>query len=144
MIFLGSDHAGFDLKEELQDYVKEALGLNSLDMGCFSKDSVDYPDIAKAVCDQVIKKNAIGILVCGTGIGMSISANKIKGIRAALCRTEYEARMARAHNHANVLCLGGRITGTDFANDITKVFLETKEEGDRHQRRVEKIMNLEC
>jgi ribose 5-phosphate isomerase B len=144
IIYLGSDHGGFELKEKIQDYLKEK-DVTHLDMGCFRKESVDYPDIAETVCKEVLKKDdAFGILVCGTGIGMSISANKIHGIRAALCHNEYEARMAREHNHANVLCLGGRVTGDELAVLIVETFLDSEESGDRHQRRVDKIMKLEC
>lgn len=143
MVFLGSDHGGYDLKEQIQDYLVEKK-ITHLDMGCFENKAVDYPDIAKAVCDEVLKKEAYGILICGTGIGMSMAANKIDGIRAALCHNEYEARMAVKHNHANVLCLGGRVTGSELAKLIVEAFLAAEREpAERHKRRIDKIMDLE-
>lgn len=143
IIYLGSDHGGYELKEYIQELLKEE-GVTQMDMGCFSEESVDYPDIAKTVCTEVLKKpDALGILFCGTGIGMSIAANKVNGIRAALCHNEYEARRAREHNHANVLCIGGRVTGPELAQLIVQTFLYAEELGDRHQRRVDKIMDLE-
>ncbi|HOV15102.1 MAG TPA: ribose 5-phosphate isomerase B [Spirochaetota bacterium] len=143
MIFIGSDHGGFDLKVEIINYIKDELKKEIKDIGCFSKESVDYPDIAKNVCDEVIKKNGIGILICGTGIGISIAANKIDGIRCALCSYEYSAAMAKKHNNANVLALGGRTTGAELAKSIVKSFLESEFDGGRHEKRVDKIMNLE-
>jgi ribose 5-phosphate isomerase B len=145
MIFIGSDHGGFELKAEIIDYVKNCLKLDIKDMGIYEKQQVDYPDIAQIVCAEVNKNNnSKGILLCGTGIGISISANKIKGIRCALCSEEYSVRMSRLHNNANVLALGGRTVGAELAKSIVKVFLETEfESGGRHENRVCKIMNLE-
>lgn len=138
-----SDHAGVQLKKELVDAAK-ALGHDVTDFGPASTDSVDYPDFATKVTDAVTAKTAqLGVLICGTGIGMSISANKINGIRAALCHTEFEARATRSHNDANILCLGQRVTGAGVAIDILKVFIGTSFEGGRHQKRVEKIAALE-
>ncbi|HEY6005958.1 MAG TPA: ribose 5-phosphate isomerase B [Anaeromyxobacter sp.] len=139
----GSDHAGLALRVEAVKAAK-AAGLEVEDLGPFSGESVDYPDYAKAVAEAVASGRAkIGLLVCGTGIGMSIAANKVKGIRAAHCTTEFEARMARAHNDANVLCLGERVIGLGLGASIVKVFLETAFEGGRHARRVEKMKDLE-
>jgi len=122
MIFIGSDHGGFDLKNEIINFLQNDLKIEVKDLGCYSKDSVDYPDIAKIVCDEVLKNNATGILLCGTGIGISIAANKINGIRCALCSNEYSAMMAKKHNNANVLALGGRVIGPELAKSIVKAF----------------------
>ena len=134
-IFIGSDHAGIDLKNDLLLYLKE-LGRQIEDCGVFSKESSDYPTIAYKVCAGVLKKSASGILVCGSGIGMSMAANRCKGIRAALCTHEFHARLSRSHNDANVLCLGARVTATALACELAKLFLETPFEGGRHERRV--------
>jgi ribose 5-phosphate isomerase B len=139
----GSDHAGLALRAEGVKAAK-AAGLEVEDLGPFSGESVDYPDYAKAVAEAVAAGRAkVGLLVCGTGIGMSIAANKVKGIRAAHCTTELEARMARAHNDANVLCLGERVIGLGLGAAIVKAFLETQFEGGRHARRVEKMKDME-
>ena len=142
-IALGADHAGFELKES----VKRLLtgdGIQVDDRGTHSPESVDYPDFARAVGKEVARRQAeFGILVCGTGIGMSMSANKVAGIRAAKADTEYEAEMARAHNDANVLCLGARVTDAATAEKLVRKFLETRFQGGRHQRRVDKIMAIE-
>ncbi len=143
MIYIGSDHGGFELKNEIVEYVKNTLKLEIKDMGCWSKDAVDYPDIAKVVADEVIKNNSFGILICGTGIGISIAANKINGIRCALCSSEYSAMMTKKHNDANILALGGRTTGVEIAKSIVKIFFETEFEGGRHSQRVKKIALLE-
>jgi len=139
-IFIGSDHGGFELKEILREYLASQNHEVS-DEGCFSTDSVDYPDIAKKVSKKVLEnKNSKGILMCGTGIGISISANKIKGIRAALCGNEYMAKMAREHNDANILCLGGRVIGSELGKSIIDTFLKNKfNDEERHKRRVEKM-----
>ena len=143
MIAIGSDHGGFALKQEIMAYLKET-GVEFNDVGCFEPVSVDYPDIAKKVCAQVTEGTAkLGILVCGTGIGMSICANKIKGIRAAQCADTFSARMTRCHNNSNVLTLGGRTVGPELAKDIVKEFLTAEFEGGRHQTRIDKIMELE-
>lgn len=141
MIILGSDHAGFDLKEYIKEYLKK-LKIEYEDYGTYSSDSVDYPDIALKVAKKVANKNK-GILICGTGIGMSIVANKIKGVRAALCHNEYEAEMSRAHNDSNILVLGGRILSPELAKKIVKKWLDTKFEGNRHKRRLDKIKEIE-
>lgn len=142
-IALGSDHAGFELKETVK-HLLAAQGIQVEDQGTHSAESVDYPDFARAVGEEVARRQVdFGILVCGTGIGMSMSANKVPGIRAAKADTEYEAEMARAHNDANVLCLGARVTDAATAGKLVRKFLETRFEGGRHQRRVDKIMAIE-
>ncbi|HSM92720.1 MAG TPA: ribose 5-phosphate isomerase B [Anaeromyxobacteraceae bacterium] len=138
-IILGSDHAGLALRAEAAK-VARAAGFEVEDLGPFSGDSVDYPDYARRVATAVAGGQArFGILVCGTGIGMSITANKVRGVRAAHCTTEYEARMARAHNDANVLCVGERVVGLGLGAAIVEAFVRQAFEGGRHQRRVEKI-----
>ncbi|HET7824656.1 MAG TPA: ribose 5-phosphate isomerase B [Anaeromyxobacter sp.] len=142
-LIAGSDHAGLALRGEAVKAAR-AAGFEVEDLGPFSGESVDYPDYAKSVAEAVAAGRAkLGILVCGTGIGMSIAANKVKGIRAAHCTTEFEARMARAHNDANVLCIGERVVGLGLGAAIVKAFLETAFEGGRHARRVEKMSALE-
>ncbi len=143
-IAIASDHAGVGLKAELVSELGK-LGHPTLDLGPNDTSSVDYPDYATKVTSAVNEKRAsLGILICGTGTGMSISANKVHGIRAALSRTEFEARMARQHNDANVLCLGARVTGASLALEIVKAFLAASFEGGRHAKRVEKITELEA
>ena len=143
MIAIGSDHGGFELKCAVIEYLNKN-NIEFTDVGCYDKNSVDYPDIAEAVCKKVTGKECeLGILICGTGIGISIAANKIKGIRAALCHSEYDAKMTKAHNNANVLCMGGRTTGVEIALAMVKNFLESKFEGGRHEKRIEKITALE-
>lgn len=138
-VFIGSDHAGVALKAALVAHL-QATGHAVTDLGPADTASVDYPDFAKAVCAKVLATpEAAGILVCGTGIGMSMAANRIPGIRAALCVNEYLARMTRLHNDANVLCLGERVIGVGLAASIADVFLATAFEGGRHQRRVDLI-----
>ena len=142
-LFLGSDHGGFGLKQELIR-ILGGSGYDVVDCGTDGPNPVDYPDIAKNVCQLVkSRENALGILCCGTGIGMSISANKIDGIRAALCAESYSAKMARVHNDANVLCLGARVIGVELAREVVSAFLGASFEGDRHARRLEKITLLE-
>lgn len=143
MIAIGSDHGGFALKQILIEYLKE-LGFEYKDLGCYDENSVDYPDIAQKVCACVTDGSASsGILVCGTGIGMNICANKIKGIRAAQCSDTFSAKMTRRHNNSNVLTLGGRVVGSELAKEIVREFLTNEFEGERHERRVNKIMALE-
>jgi ribose 5-phosphate isomerase B len=142
-VIAGSDHAGLALRAEAVRVAKGA-GFEVEDLGPFSGDSVDYPDYARQVADAVATGRArFGILVCGTGIGMSIAANKVKGVRAAVCTSEFEARMARAHNDANVLCIGQRVVGGGLGEAIVAAFLAAPFEGGRHARRVEKIGALE-
>jgi ribose 5-phosphate isomerase B len=142
-IALGADHAGFPLKERVKQWLLE-LGVQVDDKGTSSADSVDYPDYARKVGEEVAAKKADrGILVCGSGIGMSIAANKIPGVRAANAHTVYEAQMSREHNDANVLTLGARVLTEDEAHSILDAWLRTKFAGGRHQRRVDKIAQLE-
>lgn len=137
-IFIGADHGGYDLKEAIKDYLLNN-GYEVTDLGTFSNDSVDYPKYGHEVAKAVVANNAMGIVICGSGIGISIAANRIKGARAALVRTEEEARLTRQHNNANILALGGRFTSNDLGVQITKAFLETEFEGGRHTKRVEGI-----
>lgn len=142
MIAIGSDHGGYALKCELVKHLTEQ-GIELVDCGC-GGETVDYPDIAEAVCTKVTGGECErAILICGTGIGISMSANKIKGIRAALCTDEYMAKFTRLHNDANVLCMGGRVVGGGVACGIADVFLSTEFEGGRHAVRVDKMMKLE-
>ena len=137
MIAIGSDHGGFELKNYIVKYLLEK-GYAVKDYGTYSEDSVDYPDCAKPVCESVISGEAErGILICG--IGISIAANKYKGIRAALCSNEYSAAMSRRHNDANILCMGGRVIGRELAYLITDTWLKEKFEGGRHAQRIAKI-----
>lgn len=137
-IFIGSDHAGFTLKSVILEYLK-AEGKNVTDLGAYSQNSCDYPRSAQAVCKAVLEQNGVGVLICGTGIGMSISANRFKGIRAAVCTHEFHARVTRQHNNANVLCMGERVTAPGLAVELVKIFLNTGFEGGRHERRIEII-----
>ncbi len=142
-IAIGSDHAGFPLKERIKRFLVDK-GHEVIDFGTTSQNSTHYPLFAKEVSLAVQRGEAErGILVCGTGIGMSITANKFKGVRAALCFNEYMARMSRLHNDANVLCLGDRVLGEDLALSIVEVWLETPFEGGRHAKRVELIREIE-
>ena len=142
-IALGSDHGGFQLKEEIKKFL-DSKGLEYKDFGTNSSDSCDYPDIALPVA-QAIKKGEYdrGILVCGTGIGIGIAANKIPGIRAALCHDTFSARASREHNNANILTMGERVIGKGLALDIVEVWLTTEFCGGRHQRRIDKISQIE-
>jgi ribose 5-phosphate isomerase B len=142
-IAIGADHAGFKLKESIKEFLK-TLNVKVTDFGTNSRESVDYPDYAIPVAEAVAKKEFdFGILICGTGVGMSITANKVKGIRAALCNELFTARCSKEHNNANVLCMGGRIIGEELANEIVKTWLYTEFQGGRHQRRVKKIEEYE-
>jgi len=142
-IVLGADHGGYQLKETIKTWLKEH-GYQAEDKGAFNADSCDYPDYAQICAKAVAAGHADrGILFCGTGIGISIAANKVKGIRAALCGDTFSARMSRLHNDANILALGERVTGPGLAADIVKAWLETPYEGGRHQARVDKILALE-
>ena len=142
-VIIASDHAGLELRRELVSAL-QALGVEVDDVGPTTNASVDYPDFARTVCKAVAAGHyPYGVLVCGTGIGMSITANKYRGIRAALCTSEFEARMTRAHNDANVLCLGQRVIGAGLARSIVEAFLATPFEGGRHQKRLDKIREAE-
>jgi ribose 5-phosphate isomerase B len=140
-IHIGSDHAALDLKQAIKAHL-EARGFTVLDHGAHSPESTDYPIYAQAVCRAVLDENGRGILVCGTGIGMSMAANRRRGIRAALCACEFHALACREHNDANLLCLGSRVTGTGLAISILDVFLDTPFAGGRHLKRIELIDTL--
>ena len=142
-IVMASDHAGFDLKSTLVEQLKND-GYEVEDAGTYSKDSCDYPVFAEKACRYMLDGKAeLCILVCGTGIGMSMAANKVKGIRAACCSDTYSAKYTRLHNDANVLCMGARVLGEGLAYEIAKVFLETEFEGGKHLRRVNMISDIE-
>lgn len=143
MIAIGSDHGGYALKEHVKAYLT-AKGITCLDVGCDSTESCDYPIFGKAVGEAVASgKCEKGIVICTTGIGISISANKVKGIRAALCADSFTAEMTRRHNDANVLAMGAGIVGPNLADRIVDVFLATEFEGGRHERRVNLMMDIE-
>jgi ribose 5-phosphate isomerase B len=141
-IAVGSDHAGFRMKQEIIDYLKRK-NIEIVDTGTYSVESVDYPDIAQKVVKKVLDLNCLGILICGTGIGMSITANKFKGIRCALCYNKYVAEYARRHNDANVIAFGGRTMDIIEVKKMLDIFIKTPFEGGRHKRRVRKIETLE-
>lgn len=142
-IAIASDHAGFELKEKIKEHLKSS-GYEVVDLGTDSTDSVDYPDFAEKLALKISAGEVPeGILCCGTGIGMSIAANKVPGVRAGVAVNEFMARMAREHNNANVLCLSGRITDSETAKKLVDVWLNAKFEGGRHERRVRKISELE-
>lgn len=141
-IAFGCDHAGFELKPVIVDYFTRNK-IDWIDMGTDSSTSVDYPDFAKAVGDAVVQGRAdLGVLICGTGLGMAISANKVHGIRAVTVSEPYSATMARAHNDANVMTMGSRVIGPELAVMTLDAFLNTRFEGGRHCRRVEKMMGI--
>ncbi len=143
MIAIGCDHGGYDLKNSIVAHLVER-GIECRDFGIYECKSVDYPDIAAKVAKSVQSEEAkLGILCCGTGIGMSMAANKFHGIRAAACSDTYSAKFTRLHNDANVLCLGGRVIGAGLAIQMVDLFLDTPFEGGRHAQRVEKIMAIE-
>ena len=143
MIAIGCDHGGFELKNHVIKYLQDK-GYEVKDYGTYSEDSVDYPDCAKPVCEAVISGEAEkGILFCGTGIGISMAANKYKGIRAALCSDVYSAKMTKQHNNANIICMGGRVIGRELAFMIVDAWLETEFEGGRHANRIAKIHEIE-
>jgi len=136
-IAIAADHGGFTLKQEIVSALK-GQGIKVEDLGCNSNDSVDYPDFAKGLCAKIIDKSCEkGILICGTGIGMSMAANRYKEIRAALCHNIFTARLSREHNDANVLCLGARVIGPGLALEMVKEWLATDFAGERHLRRIE-------
>lgn len=142
-ITIGSDHAGYELKLKVIAHLKER-GIETIDVGTHSTDSCDYPDFAHAVCKNVQDGiTELGILVCGTGIGMSMAANKHKGIRAAACSDTFSARLTRMHNDANVLCFGERVVGMGLACDLVDEFIDAEFEGGKHARRVDMITAIE-
>jgi ribose 5-phosphate isomerase B len=139
-IIIGSDHAGFDLKEDIKRFLSKKGNYIVKDMGAFSDDPVDYPIIAHQVAKNIAEnKFSRGVLICGSGIGMSIVANRYRNVRAALCHDLYTVRLSRKHNDANILVLGGRVLGLDLALRMVDLFLSTDFEGGRHQRRLEEI-----
>lgn len=143
MIAIGSDHGGYLLKEEIKKYLEEK-GYDFKDLGTDSTASCDYPVYAEKVCNAIQSGECEkGILVCGTGIGMSMCANKCKGIRAAVCGDHFSAEFTRKHNNANVLCLGARVIGSGVAMQLVDIFLTTEFEGGRHEKRIEMMMELE-
>ena len=143
MIAIGSDHGGYALKEEIKVWLTQQ-GYAFKDFGCGSTASVDYPDYGKAVAQAVAGGECEkGLLICGTGIGISIAANKVKGIRAACCSDCFSAEMTRRHNDANILCMGGRVVGVGLALKMTELFLTTEFEGGRHAGRLAKITQIE-
>jgi|SRR5690554_3348788 len=137
-LFIAADHAGVALKAKLIEQIR-AHGYEAVDLGTDNEASVDYPDYAAEVAERVQRGEGIGVLVCGSGVGMSITANRYKGVRAALCTDPFVAKATRQHNDANILCLGSRVVGEGLAEEILRVFLETPFEGGRHQRRIDKI-----
>ena len=143
-ITIGSDHGAVELKDFVKKFLATFPDVEVNDVGIFGTDSADYPDIAEKVCADVVeKKSDRGIVLCGTGIGISIAANKIKGIRCALCNDVYSAKKSREHNDANVLAMGGRVMGFGLAEEIVRVWVTTDFEGGRHERRINKISALE-
>ncbi len=143
-IGMACDHGGYSYKEEIKSML-QSEGYEVIDCGCHDTNSVDYPDMAKACAELVVKKEVeFGIVMCGTGIGISIAANKVKGIRCALCTDVTMAKLTREHNNANMLSMGQRTTGIETCKDIVHTFLDTKfSEGERHKNRIEKISKLE-
>lgn len=138
-IAVGSDHGGLEYKEKILEFLKNK-GYETIDEGTYSKESCDYPEIARKVANLVAEKKADrGILICGSGIGMSIAANKVKGIRAALCSETTSARLSREHNNSNILCLGQRLIGETMAFEIVETWLNTEFAGGRHQHRIDII-----
>lgn len=143
MIVLGADHGGVKLKEAIKKYLDEQ-NIAYKDFGTFDENSVDYAPIASRVANAIVDGEAErGFLCCGTGIGMSIAANKVKGIRASVCSDPFSAEMTRRHNNANILCLGGRVINEEKAVELAKIFLKTPFEGGRHQRRIDQIAAIE-
>ncbi|MBQ8786907.1 MAG: ribose 5-phosphate isomerase B [Oscillospiraceae bacterium] len=143
MIAIGSDHGGYELKGEVIAWLKEN-NYEYMEFGCMDGNSIDYPNVAEEVCAKVLDGTAeYAILICGTGIGISMAANKINGIRAALCTDTYMAKYTRLHNNANALCMGGRVLGAGAALEIVDTFLHTGFEGGRHQRRIDILTDIE-
>lgn len=142
-IAIACDHGGYELKKDIIKHL-ENRGFEICDFGCDSTKSVDYPDYALPASLAVAKGECdLGILICGTGIGMSLCANKVKGIRAACCSDTFSARMTRMHNNSNILCFGARVVGLGLATDMVDLFLDTEFEGERHNARIEKMMAIE-
>lgn len=143
-IVMGADHGGYELKESIKKHLEELGGYEIVDYGTYNTDSVDYAAIAYKVGNAVSQENIPGILCCGTGIGISMAANKVKGVRAACCSDYFSAKFTRLHNDANILCMGGRVVGAGLANELVDVFLNTEfEGGERHVRRISQITAIE-
>lgn len=140
-ISIAADHAAYEMKEVVKDFL-HSLNLEFSDLGTHSLERVDYPDYAKKLCHEVLKDKTKGILLCGSGIGASMVANRFKGIRAALCRSVYDAEMSRKHNDANVLCLGARVNSEEEIRSIVKAWLDNEFEGNRHSERLKKFEDL--
>lgn len=144
MIAIAADHGGFKLKGIIIKYL-QSMNIKYKDYGSFTEDAVDYPDVALIASESIINGECDkGILICGTGIGISIAANKVTGIRAALCGDTFSARMSRLHNDANVLTMGARVIGEGLAIDIVNIWLNTEFEGGKHARRIDKLKDIEC
>ena len=140
---IGCDHGGLELKNAIKEHL-ESRGIMVVDFGIYEQKSVDYPEIALKVCNAITSgESRLGILVCGTGIGMSLAANKVKGIRAAACSETFSAKYTRLHNDSQILCLGGRVVGVGLALEMVDLFVNTEFEGGRHQRRVDAVMDIE-
>lgn len=137
-IIIGNDHAAIELKEDLKSYLEDK-GYEVVNLGINKGEKADYPEYAKKVSEKVLEEKTFGILLCGTGVGMSIAANKVKGIRAVVCTEPYSAKLSRMHNNANVLCLGSRVLGDELAKMILDEWLSAEFEGGRHQKRVDMI-----
>ena len=142
-VAIGCDHGGLELKNAIKEHL-EGRGIKVVDHGIYEQKSVDYPEIALKVCGSITSgESKLGILVCGTGIGMSLAANKVKGIRAAACSETFSAKYTRLHNDSQILCLGGRVVGVGLALEMVDLFVDTEFEGGRHQRRVDAVMDIE-
>lgn len=143
MLVLGSDHAGFPLKEAIKEHLGEQ-GVDYIDVGCYSPERYDYAISAQKACDKVVSGEAdLAVLCCGTGVGISMAANKVKGIRACCCSDYFSAKYTRLHNDANCLCMGDRVIGAGLACELVDVFINTEFEGGRHAKRVDQIMAIE-
>ena len=143
MLVIGSDHGGFLLKQEIKKHLEEK-GVDFVDVGCYDENSVDYPDVAKAACDKITSGECdIGILICGTGIGIGIAASKVKGTRGCTCSDVYSAELSKRHNNSNILTMGARVVGVDLAKMIATHWLTAEFEGGRHQRRIDMITAIE-
>ena len=142
-IVIGNDHAAVDMKFKIKEYI-ESMGHEVINVGTDDYSSCDYPDIAYTACEKIKNKEVdLGVLICGTGVGMSLAANKVKGIRACVCSETYSARLCREHNDANVLCFGERVIGIETAKELVSAFLNATFEGGKHKKRVDKILSIE-
>ena len=142
-IFISCDHAAINLKNEICEYVNSKDGYEAINLGIEHGEKIDYPVAAENLCKKVLEENSLGILICGSGVGMSMSANKVNGIRAAVVSEPYSAKLTRMHNNANVLCFGARVVGSELAKMIVDNFLEAEFEGGRHQTRVDLLKEIE-